>query len=1471
MPTPEEILKNLQPEVPQEEQEVREPRKPSNEAWWNKVLNVVSMPGELGSLGVRLLINPNSYDTKQLSWQTKEAFKSGNLWSNLRETQEIQRKRPGLFWGEKFLTEMIADPFNYVGFGLMGKLPLAGKLLGPMEQAYIRAINKATLFGIGTTKKVVSGLTFDQIAKLSSKGIDDLLDKGVITPQTRDLIAQPQTIVYKTSKIRDVHQAAFSAYMDNITGYASRNIDDPSITKQSLDALMKTPYNDLDDYGRIVFDALSTDNLTTTRLNSLKWVQKLAEKTGRTYGKAEVLELNNYLNRFLRNEYGFDYTLDSILFTLNKTSLVDDAIRDRATLWLKGFANKRERYIKSLSNMTPARAIDALGSHASSQAAKEIKDGISLLRAQQGLVGGILNSIDSIYTRIWRNSIEKWMMRPFSAWVLSHPTYAPMNILEDIIDIFLGGARPRVLSAEELNYVLQGVGDPSLEILRRTDRFGPAEAAQLLGVRSKETPLMPPAGRYSRFFGRYWTDLSNSITGGLRRGFFVDRLQENYITQLNKTDIGRTLLDHINKLPSGLPEKQAELLKSRALLLAGSGQFEALGKLASEFTGPELQKDLAKNILTKFPELYPRTRQLIRSAIRTGNLQRVKNSYGGALKLEYEALTSSKDYIQETIDTIINTLRNNPPKTPQDLGEMMMSVLRQVDEGLQVAHSQLEAAHTIVLNDKLEGAAAAAVFDNAYKLIEEFSAILDTGTRSILREYEIAASSLGINVKHSRDGLLKLFSIHDEAWAQDKILRADHFASGGSVREWQVIRAQHWAPYNQNIRQASVEAQLGILADLQSVGGLGLKFDDLLQKYQSAPQAMLTVPPGGLSNLWATRKTQLDKLYEELNNTFSKPVANPTVAKAISDWTLPVEQLARNKSLRPQFDKALKETQDQTKIAFTDYEDQYSLDFVMKHIYPFWNYQSQILPRLAAMGITHPVAWKLMGPEGAYWSNTDNGYLSPTLWGVQIAPYRGLGVGRLRRIFQKEFPPRQEGVAGEIEKFNDKLERWGFYPGWPWQAGSSALTAAFTDQRWEWGADLPPLWETAVHTAITAGTLADLPGVENLPEALQLGRFFDADLRESAFQLGLNPDKMTPEQERDALTYLSRTRAIGGLVNLLRFRPEKVQEYRKAYNEALSLITNTPVEEIERLRDNGISFLEQRPLDPFERQKLRKILGQQFGDIYRDYMSLNEPFLSLEEQARRQKIGRLMDKYDNLRVVQGIEQLKDDTRLLNNTPGFTARIWRDNISNRGKERANLFRHAREILGLSEKDVEGNKAISTLDRIIDAYYAVDAENYRDPLTGILRQDQLEQARMRVLQAIIAELPVNQKELMLQKFREFQYQNMTPLEQKFKKGSALGYYDWFNTEKAVQWFSGADKNTLKMLQDLNFQMETGDQVFRLSIMQGDPVGLANLKARTPGEQLMKTVVQSYRMWLLENRSGLSEWLRTFYPEMVTRFTP
>jgi hypothetical protein len=563
--------------------------------------------------------------------------------------------------------------------------------------------------------------------------------------------------------------------------------------------------------------------------------------------------------------------------------------------------------------------------------------------------------------------------------------------------------------------------------------------------------------------------------------------------------------------------------------------------------------------------------------------------------------------------------------------------------------------------------------------------------------------------------------------------------------------------------------------------------------------------------------------------------------------------------LRKQWDDAIERTKIEGKQAFTNYSDQDGLDFAMKHIFPFWTYAKNIWPRIIANGIQHPLASKLMAPEGAFWNNTDGGYIPISIGGVQFAPYRGLGINRIINATRGQFPTQQSGLLGGIESELDRVQQWGFYPGFPFQTAMSAVNGVFGDGGWNPGEQLPPLWDFIAQSSLSAGAAFDIEGTEKVYNALHLGRFNEAAERRVAFGMKLDPENLTPEDKREVIQRLGAFNTLNNAITMFRFRPEYHQEYKEAFTKALAHVANTTVENLDEFRDNGEDYFDKHPLTPFQRQDLRNIMSDQFGEVQSQYYSVNAPFKTDAERELSVLKRSFFDSYDGLKVSQQVLQVEDDKGL--NTGNLPANIWRGNLAERSHDRGLVRETLMESLELTEEDFTAEN-MSDVDLIIDVYYSVNPEKYEAEFTRFVNWEEVENERNRRLSNYQVLHPDVDVKTLLAEFLEFQGQNETDTVRKFRMGAQVGYYDWWDTDKAITWFTSGDLARTRRLMDIKNASDATDITQRIAIATGQPKALITVLGRTPGEAVIAQIMQTYRRELLKTKPTIDSWLRTFY---------
>jgi len=97
----------------------------------------------------------------------------------LRAGMRFQEERESLFWGEKFITEVLFDPLTYVGVGWLGKIPKAG-ISGLQAAGLVKRTPLSNL-----AKKTVAA---DPTKRLNLPSEDDLVEEGYKNTKLRRLM-----------------------------------------------------------------------------------------------------------------------------------------------------------------------------------------------------------------------------------------------------------------------------------------------------------------------------------------------------------------------------------------------------------------------------------------------------------------------------------------------------------------------------------------------------------------------------------------------------------------------------------------------------------------------------------------------------------------------------------------------------------------------------------------------------------------------------------------------------------------------------------------------------------------------------------------------------------------------------------------------------------------------------------------------------------------------------------------------------------------------------------------------------------------------------------------------------------------------------------------------------------------------------------------------------------------------------------
>lgn len=1582
------------------------------------MVDALALPGDIASYyAYKQFGGKTSMEDRETRRKMSRVHQEANWWDRMQERQDIQNSRQSMFWGEKLITSIMLDPLTYTGFGLYAKAPgRAGKLLGAADRSVNTLTMKATQGTVRGLSKLLS-IPPGVISRLTTTGLKQLVDKGEISGDTAKIIEGTwlgtQSLTYKTSTVRDEVRSAFGAAMDRHSGLPVRNFgEDATITKNFLDSLFNVPRSQLhkaDDGLLATREAIENVFVNKKTYEKSSWVKKALEQNpNMKLTPMKQLEINDVVNGYLQGIESLDSAKFSLMTKLFNNPL-DSALMDEVGEFLLTAKESQKTFIDRLGTLGPMAAIEHLGLHAARQAGDEVRSGIQAVRQTQGIVGRLLNGVDKSYTAVWRNTIERYMMRPFSEAVLAFPMYPVGNAIEDIYFMAAGGALPRGIkiggikygvgydkvggTLKEFNEVFQGVNIPGFERMRRQGREGISDLAGMLGERHRgkaDFTLLPTKifgqekiGKVNvSLLGRFWMDASNKISETLRRGFFVSRQETNFRRLLAEAAEQDPLVsDFLRKLESVPQTNVLELsdgLLQKATLFAAKGDVGGLRKIAEQYTGPQIQEaDMLERIHKLSAEnIHPSTKRIIEKGIEEGDYSRLVDTVmKNALRNEEDILSNSLEAQVEWFDNVLAQFNHAELNNKDDLAFVMTSFHDALNQAEQILTANMEATFNR-MGDRF-GSVEQKLMAEAYEKAAAFKDLLKVKGKEIGDAYIKAAKKMGINVNESVATSQRTLEIVTKRWEEDILRHAEHFGSGNrmtqkpSALEWRHIRQDIWAPHRKEMAGALGEAKRATIMDAFGVGPHVDNLEDFVARYEKSPLAQAIKTPIGHGDLLARKQLELGELTKDLKKLAKASRLSPTEEANIKVWineladsldiqaavakggalpttsfggkiggaypirqtvtgatgpakdvgeivgsgkewrlqrataegmapigdaaTYPSLKLAKEaasrhfrgeavaagylspavqdvdklrKALRSPWEQALGDTTRESKQAFTNYADEDAIDYLFKHIFPFWTYAKNIWPRLIQNGVAHPYANRLGGPQSGYWNSTDDGYLDASVFGMQAAPYRGLGIGRIKKAFAQEYEPRYTGVSGEVEKAANAVERWGFYPGFPWTITASRISSWNDGSEFEIGENLPPMMESVVNTALLTGSVLGLDATNSVAEAVRMGRFREAGERRIAFSLGYDPVNMTSDEKLDVQKRASAFAVLNSTLSLLRLRPERYEEYKAEYKKAQAMVFKISVEELERLQSEGINIFEEQPLSPNERQQLRKLMdNSSFGDIQKEYMSINIPFKTVEERRIAEAKAKMFDEYDKWKDMTLDEQMKDDDKLSEGR--ISSSEWRKNRKIRYARKSAVWEAARNTAGLTDEDMERvNK--HPQDRIAEAYFGVDIgeERFLNPLNGHVRWDLVTEEQNRVVGELIDTIGGNKK-LMLKEFQDTRLEGRTELEIKYMRGIQRGYMDWFNTRKAIDWYAKGNSSMLETLRSIETSTEISSQDQRMVIASGAPRALANLTGKTPGESLLRSVVQQYRTHLIKDDpdGDLDYWLRQFY-EIIPR---
>ena len=381
--------------------------------------------------------------------------------------------------------ETIADPTNLIGWGLLGKIPAVGRLLGPAEKMYLKAVTfpfSAGAKGYRAVSKAVETKLPTTLFTVPHAGVTVRM-KMMETRQLIETVGMMSTskrvAVSEMNTVAPVLQAANQA--KTLEAEALNNIildslfDAPSVTLQ-LGARLGSPMLDIAQVTEMA--------ATTTRIQAMTEAERMF-RSGRAVasrgeiwgGKATASVQQGIL---IAPVHDAAVPIYKRMIMATDAESVDKAAGEVLSLLgltptpeLMGNASRmmrqmRETYTSYMTNMSAKSGkelLDNLTGSALSAAKDRAVIEVNRYRTQQGGIWGVVQKAiatneASIYP-VWKKYIEDIAIAPLAEAGLAFTGYTLGNLPEEFMRSIFGGSKPGFMPAKTYARLMIGQKIPA--------------------------------------------------------------------------------------------------------------------------------------------------------------------------------------------------------------------------------------------------------------------------------------------------------------------------------------------------------------------------------------------------------------------------------------------------------------------------------------------------------------------------------------------------------------------------------------------------------------------------------------------------------------------------------------------------------------------------------------------------------------------------------------------------------------------------------------------------------------------------------------------------------------------------------------------------------------------------------------------------------------------------------------------------
>jgi len=554
----------------------------------------------------------------------------------------------------KMLMETPLDPMTYVGWGIATKMakpiPYVGRFVGAAESGFAKVMD----------------IPFDLI----KAGVSRI----------------PQTVTQRAIRIQNVTAQISAKYLSQTFKTPFRRISDyqwgAKSTKLIDDAIkfaQKHPNSDMDKavFGRqlLMHGPLNKEELTTI-------AKSLGSKISEQEITKETVEFVNnvFEDMFTYGRLSAEEAATLVSKKLDITDIPENLVKVQALLTAK--STKIINVAQSLAKVkSMSEAVEILSKRNFNIAVRTMESQAALAREQAGAFSTLLTRVSAPLQSVWRNQIDRLIVRPFAEAYLAFAMYGPMNVVEDYIRSAFGRVTPGSIGRDEFDVIAIGLSvDPMFREAKGISETGGQIFKRLGGDEDWNNWILQIGGLAKDWGDKVYTGLvrlPGAYSMDIRRNFIARR----YI-QILREKGGDTLEKLLKAGPTGLPKLSDKKLAKYVQSLVGeaklSGDYSTIMSVMSMLSRKKIVAREVREVLSMHPELSNSARDHLLTLFNDDELLTdagtITKGISETLGIIQDDFIRGPERAGEGFRKLADELIELEVKSPEDMAQLLQSV-----------------------------------------------------------------------------------------------------------------------------------------------------------------------------------------------------------------------------------------------------------------------------------------------------------------------------------------------------------------------------------------------------------------------------------------------------------------------------------------------------------------------------------------------------------------------------------------------------------------------------------------------------------------------------------------------------------------------------------------------------------------------------------------------------------------------------